>query len=230
MRARIGSISKLLSNDVKRNGQKGKHYNRDPEQMRISVHVRRINGDHSAKGSLRDAQAEAHVGQEDLIGDQARDHSCNVRHNDRDQVGEDVVLDHGPSACTKALGCKVVLSVTDDHDLRTDKVRNEDPVGNTHNEDQRTHAGAENVGKDHGQQEERHVRYDVVDLDHPFVHLLGEAPDRTDRDADDHVDERTDKADDDRVSGARPYDIEHLVADVVGTEDMFCGRLQELKM
>lgn len=128
------------------------------------------------------------------------------------------------------LDAHVVLTVADDHDLRADEVRNKDPLGTRHRDNERAHTGAEDVGEDHGEQQERDVGNDVVDLDHPLVHLLGEAPERADRNADEHIDGRADEGDDDGVSRARPDSVKYLVADVVGAEDVLGARLQELHL
>ena len=193
--------------------------------MRIAVHIRGIERDGLAEGRVGRAETETHVGEEHLVGNERGDLPGHIRHDDGDEVRQDVSHDHRPRPGAEALGRHVVLTVADDHDLRADKVRDKDPLGTRHRDNERAHTGAEDVGEDHGEQQERDVGNDVVDLDHPLVHLLGEAPERADRNADEHIDGRADEGDDDGVSRARPDSVKYLVADVVGAEDVLGARL-----
>ena len=71
MRARIGRVGELLSHDVQGDGDDRHNADGDPEQMRITLHVRGVHGDHAAERGVGRAEAEAQVAQEDLVGDKS---------------------------------------------------------------------------------------------------------------------------------------------------------------
>ena len=161
----------------------------------------------------------ADVGDEHLVADGFRDGEGHAKHDDRDEVGQQVAQHDADGGRADAAGSHIIIPVADDEDLVADEPCHLDPALDGHAQDHGPDAGGGHIGDEDQHNGGGNVVKDVVQLREQKIQPAHIAPQHTGSDAHHGFDESHEKGNGQAGAGTGPDAGPQVLPDGVGTPD-----------
>ena len=161
-----GGIGKCIADDVEGNGDDGQHDHREEQLI-----AQRRHGHQAAAGIDQvtqrrgiQRQADADVGDENLVADGGGDCQSHTHGEDGNQVGQQILQDDAPGAGAQATGSQIVVTVSDDDDLVADEAGHAQPSGQAQRKNDGGNTGFQHVRDQNQKQslEWQHMGYALL--------------------------------------------------------------------